>query len=62
MVSSQSFKPVVSSAFHLSEAQELGLKDSFIICFLKVPCAQIVCTLVPKKLYRDYFKAKVYDI
>ena len=24
------------------------------------PCTQIVCTLAPKYLYRDYFEAKVY--
>ena len=26
----------------------------------KGPCTQIVYTLAPKYLYRDYFKAKVY--
>ena len=28
----------------------------------KGPCTQIVYTLAPKYLYRDYFKAKVYTI
>ena len=28
----------------------------------KGPCTQIVYTLAPKYLYRDYFKAKVYAI
>ena len=28
----------------------------------KDPCAQIVYTLAPKYLYRDYIKAKVYTI
>ena len=28
----------------------------------KGPCAQIVDTLAPRCLYRDYFKAKVYYI
>ena len=26
------------------------------------PCTQIVSTLAPKHLYRDYFKASVYTI
>ena len=26
------------------------------------PCAQIVCPVGPKYLYRDYFKAQVYTI
>ena len=30
--------------------------------FPKGPCTQIVYTLAPKYLYRDYFKAKVYTI
>ena len=28
----------------------------------KGPCTQIVYTLAPKYLYKDYFKAKVYTI
>ena len=28
----------------------------------KGPCSQIVYTLAPKYLYRDYFKANVYTI
>ena len=28
----------------------------------KGPCTQLVKTLAPKYLYRDYFKAKVYTI
>ena len=28
----------------------------------KSPCTQIVYTLAPKYLYKDYFKAKVYTI
>ena len=36
-------------------------RDSgFRVYYPKGPCTQIVYTLAPKHLYRDYFKAKVY--
>ena len=31
-------------------------------CKVEGPCTQIVYTLAPKCLYRDYLKAKVYTI
>ena len=43
--------------------QDRGLSGGrFGITAPKGPCAQIVCTLALKHLYRDYLKATVYTI
>ena len=33
-----------------------------VLCFPKGPCTQIVYTLAPMYLYREYFTAKVYTV
>ena len=51
----------------LPNGSDFALGESlpiFIGCgaFPEGPCTEIVYTLAPKYLYRDYFKAKVYTI
>ena len=54
---------VASFSAPSSVAGSIASKDLMLtasVCCPKGPCTQIVYTLAPKYLYRDYFEAKVY--